>query len=150
MVSSAGVVGPPGAAAAASASATAAFRGAAAAPRRSGGGFSGHREQPGGETKQCKTRVAQEIAAPEPYVRELFVVDFCFEFLHPGPVQRHTRLPPFDRFLFRDLYETTVLRPGASGFHELQKGRCAPEKVDLAGYGPTFDFDGERCAFEIQ
>ena len=150
MVSSASV-GPSPAAAAASASATAAFRGAAATTGRSGGGFPGWRgEQPGGEAKQCKTRVAQETTAPEPNFRELFVVDFCFEFLHPGPIQRHTRLPPFDRFFFRDLYGSTVLCPGVFGFHELQQGWCAPEQVDLAGHGPTFDFDGERCAFEIQ
>jgi hypothetical protein len=52
------------------------------AARRSGRGFVGvypDREHSGGEAEQREARVAQEAAAPESNLRELLIVDFCFE-----------------------------------------------------------------------
>jgi hypothetical protein len=101
---------------------TAAACGGPVAAWRSSVGFLGRSEHPGGESEQCKTRVAQEAAAPEPNLRELLVVDCCLEFGHLGFVQRHTLLPPFDRFLVCDLYQASLPRQIASGFHELDQG----------------------------
>ena len=85
MAASAGA-GSPGAPAASGASAAAARRGTGAA-RRSGIGLigtGGHREHSGGEAEKGEARVAQEPAAPEPDLRELFVVDLCLELLNLG------------------------------------------------------------------
>src|SRR5215211_5078890 len=150
MGSSAGV-GFPNAIAADRASASAAFRGTGASAWGSGLGFSGRRrEHPGGEAEQRKTRVAQEAAASESYLRELFVVDRCFEFSHLGLVQRHTRLPPFDSFLLCDLHQVALLSRGTFGSHELDQGGGASEEMDFSGYRPALDFQDERRAFEIQ
>jgi hypothetical protein len=59
------------------------------------------------------------VAAPEPNVRELFVVQCRFEFGHPGFVQRHALFPPVGRFLFYDLDHAA---PRPSGFYELDQG----------------------------
>ena len=110
MVSSAMCVGLPAATTAVRTSAAAAFRGPGAA-WRSGLGFLGWcREDPGGEAEKCETRVAQEAAAPESNLRELFLIDRRLEFCYLSLVQRHTRLPPFERFPFCEIYRAALLQ----------------------------------------
>jgi hypothetical protein len=149
MVSSARVAGSSPASAAASAPAPTACRGPVAT-RRGGLGILLYREHPGGEAEQRKTRVAQEAAAAEPDLRELFVVDLRLEFGYSGFVQRHARLPPVGRFLFRDLNKASILRQGASRFYEFDQGGGAPVQMNLSGYSPSMYFQRERRAFEIQ
>lgn len=143
-------VGPPSATAAPGAPAVTARDGPEAA-RRSGLGFVGlYQEQSGGEAEQCEARVAQEAAAPESNLRELLVVDFCFEFGQLGLVYRHTRLPPLDRFLLCDLNQASLMLSGVPGFHELEQGRGSTVEMDLSGYRAALDFQGEGRAFEAQ
>ena len=96
-------------------------------------------EHPGGESEQREARVAQEVATPEPNLRELFVIDRCLEFRNLGSVQRHARLSPFDCTLFRDLYKAFLLSRSASGLHELDKGGGPPVQVGLSGYRSALD-----------
>lgn len=118
---------------------------------RSGLGLLGpYREHSGGQAEKREARVAQEAAAPEPNLRELFVVDLGLEFGQLGLVQRHTLLPPFDRFLLRELNQVAALRPGVTGLHELEQGGGATVEMDLSVYRAAFDFQGERRALEIQ
>jgi hypothetical protein len=53
---------------------------------RSGLGIFLYHGRPGEDAEQCKARVAQKAAATESNLRELLVVDFCFEFGHLGLV----------------------------------------------------------------
>ncbi len=76
-------------------------------------------EQASGGAEERQARVAQETAAPEPDVHEVLVAETLLEIHYLPEVHRHTRLPPFDCFLFRDLYEALLLCSSASGFHEL-------------------------------
>jgi len=55
-------------------------------------------EHPGCETEQRQTRIAQKAATSEADLRELLLVETPLE-VHPLiEANRHTRLPPLDRF----------------------------------------------------
>ena len=79
-------------------------------------------EHPGCEAEQRQTRIAQKAATSEADFRELLLVEIPLE-IHPLiEANRHTRLPPLDRFLLCDLHQASVLLSGVTGFHELHQG----------------------------
>ena len=113
-------------------------------------------QYPGGNAEQRQARVAQKAATSEPDLRELFVAETLLKIetlLESDPLleaYRHARLPPFARFFLPDLYETLLLRPSASGFHELYKVGGTLVQIGLSGYRFAFDLQDERRAFKIK
>lgn len=115
---------------------------------RSGLGFLGRRgEHPGGEPEQRQAGLTQEAAAPEPDIREVLLTETLLEIRQLPIVHRHTNSPPFNLFLFRDLYDVFHLRRTVSGFHELDKVGGALVQVGLSGDRSALDLEGERRAF---
>jgi hypothetical protein len=104
-------------------------------------------EHPGGEAEQRQPRIAQETAAPEPDLREVFIAETLLEIRQLSVVQWRARLPPFDLVFFRGLYETHLFRRTVSGFYERDKVGGALVQEGLSGDRCALDLQGERRAF---
>lgn len=114
---------------------------------RGGLGFLGRRaDHSGGDAEQRQASPAQEAAAPEPHLREVLLAETLLEIRQLPIVHRHTNSPPFDLFLFRDLYEVFLSCRTVSGFHELDKVGGALVQVGLSGDRSALDLEGERRA----
>jgi hypothetical protein len=114
---------------------------------RGGLGLPGRQaDRAGGDAEQRQASLAQEAAAPEPYSREKLLVETLLQIRQLPMVHRHTNSPPFNVFLFRDLYEVLLLSRTVSGFHERNKVGGALVQVGLSGDRSVLDLEGERRA----
>jgi hypothetical protein len=117
------------------------------AARRSGLGFVGRQaDRSGGDAEQNEASLAQEAAAPEPYSREMLLVETLLQIRQLPIVHRHTNSPPLNLFLFRDLYEVFLLRRTVSGLHERDKVGDALVQEGFSGDRSLLDLQDERRA----
>jgi hypothetical protein len=114
---------------------------------RGGLGFPGRQaDRAGGDAEQRKASLAQEAAAPEPYSREMLLVETLLQIRQLPIVHRHTNSPPLNLFLFRDLYEVFLLRRTVSGLHERDKVGGALVQEGFSGDRSLLDLQDERRA----
>ena len=110
-------------------------------------GFLGRQaDRSGGDAEQNEASLAQEAAASEPYLREVLLVETLLQIRQLPIVRWHTNSPPFDLFLFRDLYEVFLFRRTVSGLHERNKVGGAFVQESLSCDRSLLDLEDERRA----
>ncbi len=103
-------------------------------------------DRSGGDPEQNEASPAQEAAAPEPYSREMLLVETLLQIRQLPIVHRHTNSPPFDLFLVRDLYEVFLFRRTVSGLHERNEVGGTFVQEGLSGDRSLLDLEDERRA----